>query len=77
MGQHLRRIVGLLTEKKKTDGQFSLFFTSDLSRNKLSELPAECTDFASLEKLILYHNSIRAIPETVVCLQSLQFLDLR
>ena len=52
-------------------------FITDLSRNKLTELPSECTDFASLERLILYHNTIRAIPDTVTCLQSLQFLDIR
>jgi Leucine-rich repeat (LRR) protein len=42
----------------------------------LTELPQECTDYYSLERLVLYHNSIRAIPDSVVFLQSLQFLDL-
>jgi len=50
--------------------------TVDLSRNKLSELPPECTDYFSLEKLVLYHNTIRTIPDSVVYLQSLRFLDL-
>lgn len=54
---------------------FSSFFT-DLSRNKLTELPQECTDYYSLERLVLYHNSIRSIPDSIVYLQSLQFLDL-
>jgi Leucine-rich repeat (LRR) protein len=54
---------------------FSLL--SDMSRNKLTELPSECTEFNSMEKLVLYHNTIRAIPDSVVYLQSLQFLDLR
>lgn len=53
------------------------FFLSDMSRNKLTELPSECTDFNSMERLILYHNTIRAIPDSVSALQSLQFLDLR
>ena len=53
-----------------------LFFLTDLSRNKLTELPQECTDYYSLERLVLYHNSIRSIPDSVIYLQSLQFLDL-
>ena len=51
-------------------------FFSDLSRNKLTELPQECTDYFSLERLVLYHNTIRSIPDSIVYLQSLQFLDL-
>ena len=56
----------------------SFFFSwiSDLSRNKLTELPQECTDYFSLERLVLYHNTIRSIPDSIVYLQSLQFLDL-
>ena len=49
---------------------------ADLSRNKLSEVPIEFTHFYSLEKLILYHNSIRTIPDTLGVLKSLQYLDL-
>lgn len=41
------------------------------------ELPEEVTEFAFLEKLHLYHNAIRVIPETVAMLQSLSYLDLR
>ena len=51
-------------------------FFADLSRNKLTELPPECTDYWSLERLVLYHNAIRSIPDSIVYLQSLQFLDL-
>ncbi|XP_020286310.1 leucine-rich repeat and calponin homology domain-containing protein 1 isoform X2 [Pseudomyrmex gracilis] len=49
---------------------------ADLSKNRFSELPEEVTEFPFLEKLHLYHNAIRIIPETVVILQSLNYLDL-
>ena len=49
---------------------------ADLSRNKLTEIPVECTYFPSLEKFILYHNVIRSIPDNLGSLQSLQLLDL-
>ena len=41
------------------------------------EVPGECTDYKSLERLLLYHNTIRSIPETISSLQSLQYLDIR
>jgi len=49
---------------------------ADLSRNKLVEVPGECTDYRSLERLLLYHNTIRSIPESISSLQSLQYLDI-
>ncbi|XP_061862095.1 DISP complex protein LRCH3 isoform X1 [Colius striatus] len=49
---------------------------ADLSRNKLSELPAEACSFVSLESLNLYQNCIRYIPEAVLNLQSLTFLNI-
>ncbi|KFW81471.1 Leucine-rich repeat and calponin homology domain-containing protein 3, partial [Manacus vitellinus] len=49
---------------------------SDLSRNRLSELPAEACHFVSLESLNLYQNCIRYIPEAVLNLQSLTFLNI-
>ncbi|KAF4796046.1 Leucine-rich repeat and calponin like proteiny domain-containing protein 3 [Turdus rufiventris] len=49
---------------------------ADLSRNRLSELPAEACHFVSLETLNLYQNCIRYIPEAVVNLQSLTFLNI-
>ncbi|KFQ73631.1 Leucine-rich repeat and calponin homology domain-containing protein 3, partial [Phaethon lepturus] len=48
----------------------------DLSRNRLSELPAETCHFVSLESLNLYQNCIRYIPEAVLNLQSLTFLNI-
>lgn len=53
------------------------FFVADLSKNRFSDLPEEVTEFPFLEKLHLYHNAIRIIPETVAMLQSLNYLDLR
>ncbi|XP_072852443.2 DISP complex protein LRCH3 isoform X3 [Pogona vitticeps] len=49
---------------------------ADLSRNRLSELPAEVCLFVSLESLNLYQNCIRYIPEATVNLQSLTFLNI-
>ncbi|NXO33856.1 LRCH3 protein, partial [Locustella ochotensis] len=49
---------------------------ADLSRNRLSELPAEACHFVSLETLNLYQNCIRSIPETILNLQSLTFLNI-
>lgn len=50
---------------------------SDLSRNRFCELPEDVTSFAFLERLLLYHNAIRSIPESVRGLHSLTYLDLR
>ncbi|CAO1348872.1 unnamed protein product [Diamesa hyperborea] len=50
---------------------------ADLSRNRFCELPEDVTSFAFLERLLLYHNAIRSIPETVRGLHSLTYLDLR
>ncbi|XP_064928940.1 DISP complex protein LRCH3 isoform X11 [Columba livia] len=49
---------------------------ADFSRNRLSELPAEACHFVSLESLNLYQNCIRYIPEAVLNLQSLTFLNI-
>ncbi|XP_066595738.1 leucine-rich repeat and calponin homology domain-containing protein isoform X2 [Prorops nasuta] len=49
---------------------------ADLSKNRFAELPEEVTEFPFLEKLYLYHNAIRFIPDTVAMLQSLCYLDL-
>lgn len=49
---------------------------ADLSRNKLVEVPSECTAYSCLEKLVLYHNTIKSIPDSFSYLQSLQYLDI-
>ncbi|XP_019358600.1 PREDICTED: leucine-rich repeat and calponin homology domain-containing protein 3 [Gavialis gangeticus] len=54
---------------------FTLVF-ADLSRNRLSELPAEVCHFVSLESLNFYQNCIRYIPEAILNLQSLTFLNI-
>ncbi|XP_064548541.1 leucine-rich repeat and calponin homology domain-containing protein isoform X1 [Drosophila montana] len=74
----------ILTNRKlkdfpKTGTKYSLTDTviADLSRNRFCELPEEITTFAFLETLMLYHNAIRSIPESVKQLSSLTYLDLR
>jgi len=49
---------------------------ADLSRNKLVEVPTECTNYYSLERLLLYHNIIKSIPDNISSLQSLVYLDI-
>ncbi|XP_028915149.1 DISP complex protein LRCH3 isoform X1 [Ornithorhynchus anatinus] len=49
---------------------------ADLSRNRLSEIPAEACHFVSLESLNLYQNCIRYIPEAILNLQALSFLNI-
>ncbi|KAH8412409.1 hypothetical protein KR009_001816 [Drosophila setifemur] len=74
----------ILTNRKlkdfpKTGTKYALSDTviADLSRNRFCELPEEVTTFAFLETLLLYHNTIRSIPESVKQLSSLTYLDLR
>ncbi|XP_006869442.1 PREDICTED: leucine-rich repeat and calponin homology domain-containing protein 3 [Chrysochloris asiatica] len=49
---------------------------ADLSRNRLSEVPIEACHFVSLENLNLYQNCIRYIPEAILNLQTLTFLNI-
>uniref|UniRef100_A0A8P0TAX8 Leucine rich repeats and calponin homology domain containing 1 n=1 Tax=Canis lupus familiaris TaxID=9615 RepID=A0A8P0TAX8_CANLF len=49
---------------------------ADLSKNRLVEVPMELCHFVSLEILNLYHNCIRVIPETIINLQMLTYLNL-
>ncbi|KAF7996828.1 hypothetical protein HCN44_002474 [Aphidius gifuensis] len=62
----------------KTGSKYNLSDTviADLSKNRFGELPEEVTEFQFLEKLHLYHNAIRVIPDSVMLLQSLSYLDL-
>ena len=58
---------------------FQIFFPFllDLSKNRLVEVPMELCHFVSLEILNLYHNCIRVIPEAIINLQMLTYLNLR
>uniref|UniRef100_A0A8D1E2H1 Leucine rich repeats and calponin homology domain containing 3 n=1 Tax=Sus scrofa TaxID=9823 RepID=A0A8D1E2H1_PIG len=49
---------------------------ADLSRNRLSEIPIEACHFVSLESLNLYQNCVRYIPEAILNLQALTFLNI-
>ncbi|CAN0244389.1 unnamed protein product [Lampetra fluviatilis] len=49
---------------------------ADLSKNRLNEVPLEVCHFVSLESLVLYHNCIRSIPEAIVNLRSLTYLNI-
>ncbi|XP_022242235.1 leucine-rich repeat and calponin homology domain-containing protein 3-like isoform X2 [Limulus polyphemus] len=50
--------------------------SADLSKNKLNELPTQICEFFLLEVLNCYHNVIRCLPDTVIALQSLTFINL-
>ncbi|XP_033979543.1 leucine-rich repeat and calponin homology domain-containing protein 1 [Trematomus bernacchii] len=49
---------------------------ADLSKNRLSDVPMEICHLVALENLNLYHNCIRTIPDSIICLQSLTSLNL-
>lgn len=55
-----------------------VYYFVDLSKNKLSEFPAELCDFVMIEKVDLYHNTIRGVPESQLSeLKFLRVLNLR
>lgn len=54
-----------------------LFWFADLSKNRFTEIPPEVCLFAPLESLNLYHNCIKCIPEAIINLQMLTYLDIR
>ncbi|KAM4701449.1 leucine-rich repeat and calponin homology domain-containing protein 1 [Discoglossus pictus] len=49
---------------------------ADFSKNRLTEVPAEVCQFVSLEALNLYHNCIKMIPDALVNLQMLTYLNI-
>ncbi|XP_074658523.1 uncharacterized protein LOC141911413 isoform X2 [Tubulanus polymorphus] len=49
---------------------------TDLSKNRLTEIPFELCDYHSMERLSCYNNVIRIIPEAVITLQSLTYINL-
>ncbi|XP_006007705.1 leucine-rich repeat and calponin homology domain-containing protein 1 [Latimeria chalumnae] len=49
---------------------------ADLSKNRLTEIPVEVCHFVSLETISLYHNCIKAIPDSIINLQMLTYLNL-
>ncbi|XP_071838099.1 uncharacterized protein [Apostichopus japonicus] len=49
---------------------------ADLSKNKLSELPTDLCGYLSLQNLSCYSNFIRAIPDEIVNLNNLTYLNL-
>ena len=52
------------------------FYSQDLSRNRLTEFPVELSDFIMLERLDLYHNAVRSLPD-LSPLKALKYLNLR
>nr|XP_009941142.1 PREDICTED: leucine-rich repeat and calponin homology domain-containing protein 1 [Opisthocomus hoazin] len=54
----------------------SEYYGKHLSKNRLTELPTELCHFVSLETLNLYHNCIKIIPDAIVNLQMLTYLNL-
>ncbi|XP_052894171.1 leucine-rich repeat and calponin homology domain-containing protein isoform X1 [Anopheles moucheti] len=68
-----------LKDFPKAAGKYNLSDTviADLSRNRFCELPEDITCLAFLERLLVYHNTIRSVPETIRGLHSLSYLDLR
>ncbi|KAL7642805.1 UNVERIFIED_CONTAM: hypothetical protein RMT77_006093 [Armadillidium vulgare] len=49
---------------------------ADLSKNRFSEVPSEICEYESLEKIHLYHNVIKSLPDQLANLQSLSHLIL-
>lgn len=55
----------------------NVVLSSDLSKNRLCELPEELCQFMSLESLSLYHNGMRSLSSSLSNLQALTYLNLR
>uniref|UniRef100_A0A8C5QQE0 Leucine rich repeats and calponin homology domain containing 3 n=1 Tax=Leptobrachium leishanense TaxID=445787 RepID=A0A8C5QQE0_9ANUR len=63
-------------EIPSTYSEWAPMHMSYLSRNRLSEVPAEICHYISLESLNLYQNCIRYVPEATLNLQALTFLNI-
>ncbi|KAK1889890.1 Leucine-rich repeat and calponin like domain containing protein 4 [Dissostichus eleginoides] len=55
---------------------WSFCLSSDLSKNRLCELPEELCQFISVETLSLYHNGMRSLSSSLGNLQALTYLNL-
>lgn len=53
------------------------YFVSDLSDNRLSELPSFIYQLGSMETLRVRSTGLRTLPNTFYTLSSLTYLDLR
>lgn len=92
-GRKLREFPHSISSQTKCDlsdtvtaGQFRLWThlqlieqweSLDLSRNRFTEFPRILCSFFSLERLNLYHNAIKSIPDQIVQIHMLKILDLR
>ncbi|CAH1781062.1 unnamed protein product, partial [Owenia fusiformis] len=67
-----------LKEYPRIARKFDLIDTSstDISKNRFTEIPEQVCEFCSMENLNCYHNVIRCIPEAIVQLQALTHLNL-
>jgi len=73
-GRKLREFPHSISSQTKCD--LSDTVTADLSRNRFTEFPRILCSFFSLERLNLYHNAIKSIPEQIVQIHMLKILDL-
>ncbi|UJR08785.1 hypothetical protein I4U23_013041 [Adineta vaga] len=73
-GRKLREFPNYSYSNNKCD--LSDTITADLSRNHFVEFPRILCSFFSLERLNLYHNAIKSIPEQIAQIHLLKVLDL-
>lgn len=50
---------------------------ADLSRNRFTEVPVDICNCGSVERLNCYHNVIKSLPDAMIQLQNLVYLNLR
>ena len=55
----------------------SCHMSTDLSRNRFTELPFEVCEYCNMEKLNCYQNFIKSIPDVICHLQVLTYINLR